>query len=536
MATLKPKFNIGDGLWATKQNNLLGWSENDASKFSPKEGNFLRSTTGSYTDKNGVLQTGNSVTLSEQVVGNPDFNFDEPFWESNSPDVYLENGYLFFNGCDLGASISNALFSLPSGRYIFSTDVFDSFSELVTITICGQAKTFADEGVYEWTFDIDGETNGISITADGDGTDLKLLYLHGFKIVSESTNVETPRIDYSTDSNGALLLEDSSSNLLAYSEDFSKPMWVKSDAVISVNDTIAPDGVSISQDFNFSASETASVYTQFTSDDIEHEAGSGMVFSVWLKSKTVDGNFEIGLYQVGNENSKSVNLSATEWRRFEIGYIAIDDTNILVVPALYIGNNQIQEVSIWGAQFSTDKLEATSYIQTTGVSASRGRESASSFGSQSDFLGVEGTLYFEASMYESELVSSMISLSDGTEDNRIAIILHLDNTVEFSYFKDGVAQSILLYDDPFVFDFTRMNKFAYSFKDGNFLYMVNGKTLSFDVTGQVAASGTMTHINFSNGEAFDELFNGEIKAVKYYDKFLTPTELYNLTTNGYLEI
>ena len=53
---------------------------------------------------------------------------------------------------------------------------------------------------------------------------------------------DRPRIDFSNDANGALLLEPSRSNLVTYSEDFSNAYWSKSGSSITSDSVISPDG------------------------------------------------------------------------------------------------------------------------------------------------------------------------------------------------------------------------------------------------------------------------------------------------------
>ena len=60
----------------------------------------------------------------------------------------------------------------------------------------------------------------------------------------ETVGADQPRVDYLNDSNGALLLEPSRTNLITYSEDFSQSAWNKTNLTLLSNNIISPDGTS----------------------------------------------------------------------------------------------------------------------------------------------------------------------------------------------------------------------------------------------------------------------------------------------------
>jgi hypothetical protein len=66
-------------------------------------------------------------------------------------------------------------------------------------------------------------------------------------VVNKAGLIETvgsgePRIDFSNDAKGALLLEPTRSNLITYSEDFSNAYWTKTGASVTSDVAISPDG------------------------------------------------------------------------------------------------------------------------------------------------------------------------------------------------------------------------------------------------------------------------------------------------------
>jgi len=87
-----------------------------------------------------------------------------------------------------------------------------------------------------------------------------------------------PRIDFTNDTKGHLLLEPSRTNLFQYSEDFST--WNNNNnAVVTDNFTTSPDGSQTASKFTFDGTTNGNVQKPSTVTD-----GTQYTFSIWLKN------------------------------------------------------------------------------------------------------------------------------------------------------------------------------------------------------------------------------------------------------------
>ena len=98
-----------------------------------------------------------------------------------------------------------------------------------------------------------------------------------------------PRIDFLNDSNGALLLEPTRSNLFPYSEDYSQSVYTKRNCSINQNNAISPSGENDATLVTATGSDAA-IY-----DNIGVTSGSTYTLSDYLKSVSGNVNTSISL-------------------------------------------------------------------------------------------------------------------------------------------------------------------------------------------------------------------------------------------------
>ena len=76
-------INLGDKNWGVKDSGLLAYKQ-VGSKYFNKDFDFTRASSGTYIDKNGVLQTAevyNLISYSEDLVG---------YWSSSNSTFILD--------------------------------------------------------------------------------------------------------------------------------------------------------------------------------------------------------------------------------------------------------------------------------------------------------------------------------------------------------------------------------------------------------------------------------------------------------------
>jgi hypothetical protein len=193
----------------------------------------------------------------------------------------------------------------------------------------------------------------------------------------ETVGADQPRIDYLNDSNGALKLEPSRTNLITYSEDFSQSAWIKSNTSITSNVEISPDGT-----LNGSKI-VGSGYLQFL---INAVASNVYTFSVFWKKdtssvikfrisssgqdETITLNTEtLSFSNITNIDDYSVEEFGNGWYRLKITWTE-QNTEVAGIRIICDESDATSSLYIYGAQVEEGSY-ATSYIPTQGSAVTR---------------------------------------------------------------------------------------------------------------------------------------------------------------------
>ena len=365
-------------------------------------------------------------------------------------------------------------------------------------------------------------------------------------VVNKAGLIETvgsgePRIDFSNDANGALLLEPTRSNLISYSEDFSDAYWVKATVSLSSNQIISPNGA---LDADKITESSTNGLQQVYSDVITTTTSSDYVYSIfikkgersWVKVMTannnganfnvedgiigiVDGGINAKIEDYGNgwfKCSVSFNTSASADRV----YVRIGTSN---------GVNSYQGdgtsgIYIWGAQLSS---YPTSYIPTQGSAVTRVADVCNNGGNEQVINSTEGVLYAEISASISSDFKSL-SLSNGSssgDDNRVMI--GFQNSILYVNVRVGNAYQ---FNENLTIPIDNNNKIALKYKPNDFALWINGNEVKTDNNGTTFSAGILTKMQFADGRPTTSPFYGNVKDVRVYNTALTDAELQALTT------
>ena len=258
----------------------------------------------------------------------------------------------------------------------------------------------------------------------------------------ETVGADQPRIDYTDDSNGALLLEPSRTNSEPYSEEFSNAGWVKTNATITSNIVISPDG---------SLNATKIEVTSSGGNIFDPIGGTGdYVFSLFVKyvdtqyvrlrSTASYAFFDIKNGSVGGTvnvlDSKIENYGNGWYRCSVVG----NNTNSLIQLFLSDSATSVTGTGsayIWGAQLEQGSYP-TSIINTQGSAQTRLADSCSQTPPDGVIGQTEGTMFFEIDFKNTSGVSGAWSISNASSANRITM-----NTTNLSstQFTLSVAQN-----------------------------------------------------------------------------------------------
>ena len=370
-----------------------------------------------------------------------------------------------------------------------------------------------------------------------------------------STNVPRlnyPLIDGVVQGCPSLLLEPKRTNSFTYSEQFDNAAWTKLNATISANAATSPDGyanadllvgngVSGSHYVLQSASVTSgAAYTA----SIFAKAGTNNFLQIFLGnapfSSTTYANFDLSDGTIGTIGATASNVFITPygngWYRIGItgtaaasgaaGFVAVLITS--KTAAFLESNTLTTNVEIYGAQYEAGSYP-TSYIPTSGTTATRSAETCNNAGDVNTFNDSEGVLFAEISALANDLTDRSLSLSSGYYNNRIEIRYN-DSSNGIRVF--GIVGGAFQFDSSSSLslpNITNQSKLAFKYKENNFALWVNGFEIYSDLFGSIFSEGVLNEIKFSDAQGA-EPFYGNTKQIQYFNTALNDSDLETLTS------
>jgi len=342
---------------------------------------------------------------------------------------------------------------------------------------------------------------------------------------------------------GAWLLEGQSTNLLTHSEDFSQ--WQLVNISTELSNTLSPDGSSFMTKATFSSAGLNSYVRQNRNMDsgsitVSIFVKKGLIDSyASIRIEGIDNNisvwFNLDNGTIGSETGSPTNKSIVSYGN---GIYRISATTTSTTDLSFSTKIQSADTDggiptenatqfYWGGQ-AENLSYATSYIPTNGSIATRLADVATNSGNSSLINSTEGVLYAEIAALADDETHRYISLSDGTNNNRIIIRYVAGSSNLLGMFaKIGnvtqVSQSINT-------DITVNTKVALKYKLNDYALWVNGVEVKVETSALVPSEGTLNTLNFSAGTGLDSFFYGKVKALAVYKEALTDAELQSLTT------
>ena len=315
-----------------------------------------------------------------------------------------------------------------------------------------------------------------------------------------------------------------STNLILRSEDFSSATWTKVNCSITSNQAISPDGT-LNADLL-----TVTGLSGRVIQNVTYSAGVN-TGSVFIKSSLItdslmrlfDGTttFTLSLFWVdgvpslnsnGGDSYSIVNYG-NDWYRISMSVTASAGAGNM---QLYInGFNSDQSAYYWGAQLE-ELSYPTTYIPTSGATATRLADVITGAGSTSSINSEEGVLFVEIEAFEDPITVGAaginIALSDGTINNSIKIEYYIDGLIYAQYRVGGsltgsTSSSITQ---------NSMNTVAFKWKVNDFELYINGASVATDVSGAVTAANVMNTLEFARGNGSSNLFYGKTKQLRVY--------------------
>ena len=232
--------------------------------------------------------------------------------------------------------------------------------------------------------------------------------------------INAPRFDFNPTTGESLgfLIEQSSTNLLTYSQDFTNAVWTKSNATITATANIAPDGTQTAQ---LLVENTATSSHGFYFTTLGQTTGQTYTQSVYAKAKertwivmqpsafnpTSLAYFNLGTGVAGSTSNCSSTITAVGngWYRCTVTYTALSTGGIPSSAVFlatsdggvsYLGNGY-SGAYVWQNQIENLAF-ATSPIATTSAQVTRASDNASMTGTNfsSWYNNQQGTQYIES--------------------------------------------------------------------------------------------------------------------------------------------
>jgi len=359
----------------------------------------------------------------------------------------------------------------------------------------------------------------------------------------ETVATDEPRIDFTNNTKGHLLLEPSRQNKVNYSEDFSQGYWVKDDVTLesaSITDPSGGTGAYLMKGNTNSSRHNIRANSDTTTDSI---------ISVFAKKKDLRylqlgsahsgnqyANFDLETGVIGAVGSDFSNVKIENygngWYRLSAKansqnsdvYISLVSSSTAGWLETWSMDNATDGLYLWGAQHEEGSY-ATSYIPTSGSAVTRSADVCNNAGNSNVFNDSEGVLYAEIAALADDDTFRFITLSDGTSNNTVRIYLY--NAIYGRVLVGGAEQCVF---STTSYNVTDYNKIAILYSENNFKMYVNGSQVgTTDTSGSIFPQGTLDELSFHRGDSQFK-FYGNCKNLQVFNEALSDSELIALTT------
>jgi hypothetical protein len=356
--------------------------------------------------------------------------------------------------------------------------------------------------------------------------------------------INAPRFDFNptTGESLGLLLEQSSTNLLTYSQDFTNGVWTKGNATITASANIAPDGTQTAQQLVENTSNTshtiqysASITPQTYSFSIYIKSAGRTFAQIQSIANTANTYATINLTTgVVGTVSGSGTVTATSvgngwWRCTVTNTSAITGTGLLNIytalnstTSTYTGDGY-SGIYIWGAQLEALAFP-TSYIATTSAQVTRAIDypimTGTNFNSWYNISQGTVLVLYDFIFPTSIANAGIFSLNNGSSSTRMDLRSNAANNTSNGTALNSATTSGQTFNNT-------LNKASLSYIVTTSNGVINGGSVS---SYSLATMPQVTQLQLGNldNSTFNPL-NGHIRKFAYYPLALTGAQNQALT-------
>ena len=354
-------------------------------------------------------------------------------------------------------------------------------------------------------------------------------------VTSNVPRLNYPLIDGVVSGCPSLLLEPERTNLVTYSEDFSNSYWVKTNTNTS-NSVISPDGGLNGTKYTLDATSSRSQISRSI-----FSIGTLYTTSVFVKYDSVKyfyiSNAGADAYRVvfdienGIIVSNGASITSSKIENYGNGWYRCSSVFTAAYSTLYLQfspnsngatfTNTTDFSYIYGVQLEAGSYP-TSYIPTSGTTATRSAEICNNAGDVNTFNDSEGVLFAEISALASTVPTyTSIGLGSGSSNNRIGFGFVTPSNIYV--FKRTTSS----WNTNKLVNINESNKVAISYNTNDNHFWLNGFKIASDATIGDLVQPTGLGFRASYG---GEQFYGNTKQIQYFNTALNDSDLETLTS------
>jgi hypothetical protein len=532
---------LGEGQWAVKDGNLLAAKETNG-RFKNAEFTVTRGTDATYVGKDGLIKT------TPSFYNLLDYSEDFSEWTTTGTANVTPNTSIAPNGTQTASTLNivdSTYFykSISTGSGTFTLSCYVKVSsgtndfKMQSFSGTDGANTSSVfTATTEWqrfehtvTVSVDSNFYPVFISSPLTGGDFQIW---GAQLVEGTEALDyqytngkegIPRIDFTNNPDGHLLLEPESRNLFDYSEDFEPPKWNKSQSELLYGFQ-SPTGL------NTATKITATGADPYVYKSVNVTQNQTYTFSVYCKGegssveKTARVLFWYGLgTAAGATISHEFNLTSG-WERVQFQTTPTGSGTLFFRVDIPANSSEVGDVAyIWGAQVE-ELSYPTSYIPTNGSQVTRDAEIVSRESiDEIDIPQEEGTIYLELEGYEK---NTEIFNFDRSTSNSIHVGTDNDGALKvWGYYEPsgtGTVASALLNNNT--------KKVAIAFKNGSFIVYADGEEELNTSTFVWTPTDSIDRLYFNRGGYIASQGLSKVKALRIYKEAFNTTQLDELTS------
>ena len=359
--------------------------------------------------------------------------------------------------------------------------------------------------------------------------------------VLSTAGSNAPRFDYDPVTLAAkgLLIEESRTNLVSYSEDIDNAFWNKFGTTVSANATAAPNGTTtadkIIEDTSNGGHQFAkgmgTIVGTYTISAYVKAAGR---YKGYLQFYSTGGNANIFFnLQAGTIVSGSGTMTAVGNGWYRVTATATFTSAVATIYCViqrddsatsYTGDGT-SGLHVWGLQLEAGAF-ATSYIPTTSGSAARSADVAT-MPTAGWYNQSEGTIFAQAISNAQSATNQAVLQVDAADAGRTLIYRPISADTMYVQTDSNAGATQVAMSSGNITSGSSF-KVAYAYAVNNFAASLNGANAVVDVSGEVPTG--ISTLRIGDIKTANRTLNGYIQRIVYWPKALSSAQLQALST------